>query len=98
MGETLSRRAVTTAVVLTLVAGVATGCGGHAESGRAIFVHDCASCHTIAGRESGASGGDLAGLRFDVADIASFVKVMPTRSHLSNADVLAVARYVHSRR
>lgn len=93
MSKTLLDRLAITAAVVVLA-----GCGGHTESGRAIFAHECAGCHTIAGHESGAPGGDLAHLRLTVADIASFARVMPTPSRLSESEVNAVARYVRSRR
>jgi mono/diheme cytochrome c family protein len=59
-----------------------------------VFAVDCAACHTLAGRDSRASGGDLAIANLTVADIASFVRVMPV--HLSPADVEAVAAYVRA--
>jgi hypothetical protein len=39
---------------------------------------------------------DLILAHLSVADLASFAKVMPTRTPLSGADGLAVAEYVHS--
>jgi mono/diheme cytochrome c family protein len=64
--------------------------------GRLIFARSCAGCHTLAGRESGAVGGDLVNAHLSVADLASFAKVMPAPKRLSSADLLAVAEYVHS--
>jgi mono/diheme cytochrome c family protein len=88
---------------VALVVAVA-GCGRVGRSsdatalrhGRGIFARSCAGCHTLAGRESGAVGGDLVNAHLSVADLASFAKVMPTAARLSSADVLAVAEYVHS--
>jgi mono/diheme cytochrome c family protein len=75
------------------------GCGagrGTPERGRTVFVSSCADCHTLTGRDSGRDNGDLAKPRLSVADLESFAKVMPVRPKLSQADVLAVAQYVHS--
>jgi mono/diheme cytochrome c family protein len=90
--------------LLLAVAGVSAGCGttqhspqtAQARRGRAIFTSSCAGCHTLAGRESGASGGDLAIAHLSVADLASFAKVMPTPRRLSQAEASAVAVYVHA--
>lgn len=90
-------------VVCALAVG-APGCGGAGRAsgagalhrGRQIFVRSCAACHTLAGRERGAVGGDLVALRLSVADLASFARVMPVRPRLSRADALAVAEYIHS--
>jgi mono/diheme cytochrome c family protein len=77
------------------------GCGGGGGStiarGHAIFTRQCASCHTLAGRDTHADGGDLAIAHMSVADIASFARVMPLKKPLSAQDTLAVARYVHAR-
>jgi mono/diheme cytochrome c family protein len=73
---------------------VTAGCGGHVESGRAIFVHDCSGCHTLVGRERGSVGGDLAKANLRVADVASFALEMPTPRRLTGAQAAAVARYV----
>ena len=85
-------------VAAALVMVVATGCGSGADTtakhGKALFASQCAQCHTLAGRESGAPGGDLAVPKLHVADIASFARVMPTRRRLSRAEALAVATYV----
>jgi mono/diheme cytochrome c family protein len=94
-------RSVAVAAVAT-VGIVAAGCGSGGGSatgstlahGRAIFVHDCASCHTLAGRERGAVGGDLVNAHLDAPDIASFARVMPTPSRLSATAAAAVAAYV----
>ncbi|HEY5295233.1 MAG TPA: cytochrome c [Gaiellaceae bacterium] len=88
--------------VVTAFATVGVGCGrtGHAAGmrshGREIFAQSCAACHTLAGRESGAVGGDLVNVHLGVADLASFAKVMPVRPALSEPDALAVAKYIAS--
>src|SRR5262249_9389089 len=65
-----------------------TGCGSmtmHSGQprGRVIFAEDSSRCHTLARREEGAVGGDLARTRLNVATLASFAKVMPTRTPLT---------------
>ena len=57
-------------------------------------------CHTLTGHDTRADGGDLAIAHMRVSDIASFARVMPVKQPLSEADALAVARYVrlHQRR
>jgi mono/diheme cytochrome c family protein len=72
------------------------GVGGMPQRGRTVYVSSCANCHTLTGRDSGRDNGDLANPRLSVADLASFARVMPLHSKLSQADALAVARYVHS--
>jgi len=79
----------------------AAGCGAHrssstaqTERGRAIFERSCSGCHTVTGHDTQARGGDLATAKLSVADIASFVRVMPVR--LSSDQVDAVAAYVHA--
>jgi mono/diheme cytochrome c family protein len=85
-------------VGLLFVALAVAGCGseahGSAASGRSIFANECARCHSLAGRENDAPGGDLAIPKLTVKDIASFARVMPTRKRLSRAEVQAVAAYV----
>ncbi|HEX7084696.1 MAG TPA: cytochrome c [Gaiellaceae bacterium] len=77
---------------------LSTGCGETRVSrGRAVFRSSCAGCHTVAGRERGAVGGDLVLAHLDVADLASFARVMPASKPLSRADALAVADFVHGR-
>ena len=78
----------------------AAGCGGGSRNsrGHAIFEQECSSCHTLTGHDTRIDGGDLAIARLRVADIASFARVMPVRRPLSNADAVAVARYVRARR
>ena len=78
----------------------AAGCGSdrsssaaQTERGRAIFERSCSGCHTLTGHDTPARGGDLATAKLSVADIASFVRVMPVR--LSSDQVAAVAAYVH---
>jgi len=96
-------RRIRASLVLS-VAGISAGCGATAHSsqparqpaGQAVFTSSCAGCHTLAGRESGASGGDLALAHLSVADLASFARIMPTPSRLSQAEALAVAEYVRA--
>jgi mono/diheme cytochrome c family protein len=75
---------------------LASGCGGttRTDRGRALFNRACSGCHTLTGHDSRAPGGDLAIAELSVADIDSFVRVMPV--HLSSAQVDAVAAYVHA--
>ena len=86
-----------------LLAVAAAGCGGGAGAsqvaalrrGSTIFADSCSSCHTLAGRESGASGGDLVEAHLSVAALVSFTEAMPARRPLTHAEVLAVAEFVH---
>jgi mono/diheme cytochrome c family protein len=77
------------------------GCGGQrqhgstSQQGKAVFAAACSSCHTLTGRDSHAPGGDLGIGLFSVADIESFVRIMPVK--LTSAEVHAVAVYVHER-
>ena len=81
-----------------MLAAALAGCGSHrAVSGEAIFQHDCASCHTVDGREHGAIGGDLVKAHLGVRDLASFARVMPVRPRLDAQEADAVARYIESR-
>jgi mono/diheme cytochrome c family protein len=75
------------------------GCAAHghaarAPRGEAVFAASCTPCHTLTGHDTPARGGDLAIARLSVADVASFVRVMPVR--LSPSQVEAVAAYVHA--
>lgn len=58
-----------------------------------MFARACAGCHTLTGHDTSVPGGDLAMQKLSVADIESFVRVMPVR--LTRADADAVAAYVH---
>lgn len=82
-----------------LVTVALSGCGGATRravpSGKVLFLSECARCHSLVGREKGAPGGDLAIPTLSVKDIASFARVMPTRTRLSRAEARAVATYVH---
>jgi mono/diheme cytochrome c family protein len=97
------QRAFVLAAALCFVS-LGAGCGGAKQNsdvsvlrhGRAIFVRSCAGCHSLVGHEVGASGGDLAIGHLDVRDLASFARIMPTRPRLTNAEVEAVAEYVHA--
>ena len=85
---------------------IPAGCGGGGgtsssstlspalQHGRTIFVHDCAECHSLAGRERGAVGGDLVNAHLDARNIASFARVMPTPKRLSATAAAAVGAYV----
>jgi mono/diheme cytochrome c family protein len=57
-------------------------------------VQRCAQCHTLTGRDTGASGGDLVHPRLDLRTLESFTAAMPVRPRLSHGDVEAVSRYV----
>jgi mono/diheme cytochrome c family protein len=79
---------------------VAAGCGSASVHGTAsaasaghVFREACSSCHTLTGRNTSVSGGDLAMAKLSVADIESFVRVMPVR--LTPAEIAAVSAYVH---
>jgi mono/diheme cytochrome c family protein len=93
------------AAVLVIASVASAGCGARSgnsnttrglplELGRSIFVHDCAACHTLTGRERGALGGDLLNAHLEARDIASFARVMPTPHRLSPGAAAAVAAYV----
>jgi mono/diheme cytochrome c family protein len=93
------------AILAAALAAVAlAGCGetGGASAaaalgpGRQIFARSCSGCHTLTGRESATSGGNLLNAHLSVADLASFAGEMPTPQPLSRAEILAVAEYVHS--
>ena len=73
---------------------VTAGCGGSHLSGRAIYVQRCAQCHTLNGRDSGLSGGDLVYPKLDLKTLESFTAAMPVKPKLTQADVEAVSRYV----
>jgi mono/diheme cytochrome c family protein len=89
---TLSR-----AVILALLAAVVCSCGAHrTAAGKAIFDRDCASCHTLDGREHGAVGGDLVVANLGVRALASFARVMPVHPRLDAREANAVARYVQA--
>jgi mono/diheme cytochrome c family protein len=87
------------ALAAVVLAATLAGCGGdHSSSrGRAIFARDCASCHTLTGHDTNASGGDLRVGRLDAAAIASFARVMPVEPRLDSAELRAVAAYVARR-
>lgn len=97
-------RAIAVIAAVLAVATTGAGCGGARQPsgasavghGRQIFARSCAACHTVAGRESGAVGGDLVNAHLSVADLASFAVVMPTPSRLSPSDAAAVASYIDS--
>lgn len=91
---------------LIMAAGVVLGaCGGkhsggvahrsEGASGRAVFADACRSCHTLGGRQA-TQGGDLRGLTIGRRAMLQFVREMPVRPRLSNAQVAAVADYVRS--
>lgn len=85
-------RAVTLAFGLALLA----GCGGQSVSGRAVFHRACSGCHTLTGHDTAVAGGDLGAGRLTVAQIESFVGVMPVHPRLTRAQMHAVAVYVAS--
>ena len=95
----VTRLAIAAGLAATLAAcgtqqhGAAASVVGH---GRMVFSDSCAGCHTLTGREHGAEGGDLLLPSFSVADFASFARIMPVRPRLSEADVQAVAEYLHT--
>ena len=81
-------------LALAAVAVAAAGCGGSHLSGRAIYVQRCAQCHTLTGRDTGVSGGDLVHPSLDLRMLESFTAAMPVKPKLTQADVAAVSRYV----
>jgi mono/diheme cytochrome c family protein len=85
--------------LLAAFAAALAGCaGGHSNAqGREIFERSCARCHTLAGHDTDAPGGDLRAAGLDAADVASFARVMPVEPPLSAAAARAVGRYVASR-
>jgi len=83
------------AAPLVLAAALLAGCGGQSVSGRAVFEHACSSCHTVTGHDTNVDGGDLGANRLTVAQIESFVGVMPVR--LTPRQTRAVAEYVAGR-
>jgi mono/diheme cytochrome c family protein len=85
------------AALLVAIAFALTGCG-HAVSGKRVFAADCAGCHTLTGHDTPVDGGDLGGLRLNVAAVESFARVMPVRPRLSPEEAHAVAVYVLERR
>src|SRR6266404_8290009 len=91
------RSAIPTTCASALAAAfLVAGCGGgHAAApGRAIFSSSCSGCHTLTGHDTRARGGDLAIADLSVAEIVSFVRVMPVR--LTPAEESEVAAYVHA--
>ena len=70
-----------------------SGCGGR-SLGKHVFESHCAACHTLTGRDTSVDGGDLAIGRMSVAGVASFARIMPAHSHLTPAEIRAVAAYV----
>ena len=83
---------------------LAASCGGKSSAsqraqlaeGRALFTQSCSGCHTLTGHDTRATGGDLAIADLDVAEIVSFIRVMPV--HLTSRDEQLVAAYVHAAR
>lgn len=68
---------------------------GGVEDGRRIFASACAGCHTLVGTHAPPTmGGDLAVGAMTTAQVASFTRVMPQRTALSEPEVQAVSAYV----
>jgi mono/diheme cytochrome c family protein len=68
--------------------------GSTARGGPAVFVHSCASCHSLVGNESlHKQGGDLLGYHLTRAQLTSFTRVMPAT--LTPAQLRAVVDYVY---
>ena len=92
------RRRRGSGIVLGLVAlGMAgTGCGSApAPRGAVVFRQNCASCHSLTGRESPRkSGGDLVSYRLTRAQLLQFTREMPVRRPLGGAELQAVVNYV----
>jgi mono/diheme cytochrome c family protein len=98
------KRVAAGALAALLLASTAAGCGAGSRTsqvaalrrGSTIFAASCSGCHTLAGRESGASGGDLVTAHLSVAALVSFTRAMPARRPLTRAEVLEVAEFVHA--
>jgi mono/diheme cytochrome c family protein len=87
--------------MLVLTAVIAAGCGGSgtgsgaAAAGAALFSRDCGFCHSLTGRQSPRhQGGDLLAYHMSRAEMLEFVREMPVRHPLSQAQLAAVADYV----
>src|SRR5579864_7237911 len=96
---TCARRAspLVAGIVLVLLAGCGgghRGASGQLQQGRVVFARSCAGCHTLLGHDTEAPGGDLAIAQLRVADLRSFVRVMPV--NLSSREVDAVPAYVNA--
>ena len=90
------------AVIAAIAAVLLAGCGSSSDEparlaqGHEIYASQCSGCHTLTGREHGASGGDLVLAHLHEKDLVSFARVMPTKRPLSAEDARAVASYVVS--
>lgn len=101
------RRAGLGVIAITGATFLLAGCGsshsvadarrGEALVGQRLFAGACGGCHTIVGRNTRSSGGDLGGEHLSVPDLESFTRVMPVRPPLTSAQVRAVAAYVSER-
>jgi mono/diheme cytochrome c family protein len=87
-----------TAAALTLVL---CGCGGHSTNqtgrqgqGKAIFASVCTGCHTLTAAANTKPGGDPAIPGLTIAQLATYVRVMPV--HLTPGQIDAVAIYLHA--
>jgi mono/diheme cytochrome c family protein len=84
-------------VIAAIPAGCGSGAGASREDGRALFVQDCAICHSLNGQSTPRQqGGDLLGLHISRAAMLEFVREMPVRRRLSSAELQAVADYVRA--
>jgi mono/diheme cytochrome c family protein len=93
------RRAL--AVLLLLLAGAVSGCGGSAApapaSGAAAFRRECSYCHSLIGNESlHRQGGDLLGYTLSRQELIEQTRQMPVRHPLSAAELNAVVDYVEA--
>jgi mono/diheme cytochrome c family protein len=83
------------------IALLCAGCGSGAASpkvdGKALFAENCATCHSLTGRQSPRQqGGDLLSLRMSEEEMLEFVREMPVRHPLSSTQQRAVADYVRA--
>ena len=86
-----------TALAALAIAAASAGCGSQHASGAALFAEDCATCHSLTGRQSPRrQGGDLLALHITRAQMLEFVREMPVPHKLSSAQLQAVADYVRS--
>lgn len=83
------------------IAAVAGGCGSGGGSSRAggpaLFTENCATCHSLNGRDSPRQqGGDLLGAHMTRAEMLEFVREMPVPHRMSPAEQKTVADYILS--
>lgn len=92
------RRAATlslAAAIAAVLTGCAAGRSSPPPSGRAVFAGECSTCHTLSGRyDPSRQGGDLLRFRARRSQLRQFVREMPVRRPLTEAQLQAVVSYV----